>query len=273
VPETTTDHRSISVEALGVSKAFRSRTGGVHAVDDVSLSIPPHQFVSLLGPSGCGKSTLLMMLAGLLAPSSGRIRIGDVDVNGPWTDLGIVFQRDVLLDWRSVLDNVLIQAQVRGMDKQAARERAMALLETVGLAAFAKRNPYELSGGMRQRVAICRALLPDAPLLLMDEPFAALDALTREQMGIDLLGIWERDRKTVIFVTHSIQEAVFLSDRVVVMSPRPGRIAADITIDIERPRRLADREAPEFLQHSHAIRDVFIHEGVLHEQTIGAGSS
>src|SRR5262245_54396279 len=192
----------------------------------------PGEFVSVVGPSGCGKSTLLLMVAGLIRITSGTITIGDIQVTKPYTDLGIVFQEPVLLDWRKVLGNVLIQAEIRkGMDKKRLRARAQELLDLVGLNGFEDRYPFELSGGMRQRVSICRALLHDPPLLLMDEPFGALDALTRDQLNLDLQSIWLGSEKTVMFVTHSISEAVFLSDRVAVFSPRPGRVVEMLDID------------------------------------------
>jgi NitT/TauT family transport system ATP-binding protein len=248
-----------------VSKVYRTRDGGVHAVDNVSFEIGEEEFVSLLGPSGCGKSSLLMMISGLMPVSTGDITIQGVRVSRPYVDLGIVFQQDVLLDWRNVLDNVLLQADIRHMDRKAARIRAMSLLELVGLTGFEKKYPSQLSGGMRQRVSICRALLHDAPLLLMDEPFGALDALTREQMNLELLRIWNQSKKTVLFVTHSIPEAVLLSDRVIVMSPRPGRIEESITIDLPRPRGMSVRDSQAFGDYDRRIRAIFEASGVLHE--------
>jgi len=206
-----------------------------------------------------------MIVAGLYPASRGTVRVGGRDVAGPVTDLGIVFQKDVLLDWRTVLDNVMLQPEIRRLPRDAYRTRALALLEQAGLGAFADKYPAELSGGMRQRASICRALVHDAPLLLMDEPFGALDAMTRDQMNLDLLRIWEAGRKTAIFVTHSISEAVFLSDRVVVMSPRPGRVADVLPIDLPRPRTLALRETPEFARCNRALRDHFLAMGVLRE--------
>lgn len=249
----------------GVTKTYRSRRGDVQALADVSLAIGEREFVSIVGPSGCGKSTLLMLVAGLYPASRGRIVVGGDAVARPVTNLGIVFQKDVLLDWRTVIDNVMLQPEVRGLPEREHRERAAKLLDQVGLADFADKYPGELSGGMRQRVSICRALVHDSPLLLMDEPFGALDALTRDQMNLDLLRIWEAGRKTVLFITHSISEAVFLSDRVVVMSPRPGRIRDILTIDLPRPRTLAAREAPEFGRHTRALRQHFQAMGVLKE--------
>jgi NitT/TauT family transport system ATP-binding protein len=237
----------------------------VHALETVSFDVEASQFVSILGPSGCGKSTLLSLISGLLPLTAGEIAIGDTVIRGPYTDIGIVFQRDVLLDWRTVLGNVMIQAEIRRLDRRAAVTRARELLVQVGLEGFEDRYPFELSGGMRQRVAICRALLHDPPILIMDEPFAALDALTRDQMNLDLLALWEQRKKTVIFITHSIPEAVFLSDKVIVMTPRPGRIQETVTVELPRPRTLALRETPEFLGHVRRIVELFKKAGVLRE--------
>jgi NitT/TauT family transport system ATP-binding protein len=217
-----------------------------------------------VGPSGCGKSTLLMIVAGLVPPSAGDVAVGAAPVTRPLTDVGIVFQRDLLFDWRTVLGNIMLQADVRGLDKRRAREKALTLLEMVGLRGFEGHYPWQLSGGMRQRVAICRALLHDSGLLLLDEPFGALDALTRDQMNLDLQRIWLQVRRTTILVTHSISEAVFLSDRVTVMSPRPGRIVEDVTIDLPRPRTLSVRESPQFADYQRRIRTAIEAMGILH---------
>jgi NitT/TauT family transport system ATP-binding protein len=254
------------IEVAGVSKVYS--TGGkgqVVALEDVSLDIMPGEFVSVLGPSGCGKSTLLMLIAGLYRPSAGEIRIADRRVTRAQTDLGMVFQSPVLLDWRTVLGNVLLQAEARRMEPRLARERALALLASVGLSGFERSYPYALSGGMRQRVSICRALVHDPPLLLMDEPFGALDALTREQLMIDLQRMLARTRQTVVFVTHSISEAVFQSDRVVVLSPRPGRVERIWTIDLPRPRRVRLTSDPAFSGYVEAITDLFMSKGVIRE--------
>ena len=254
------------VQIENVTKVYPISGGYLHALDEVSLTIREHEFVSIVGPSGCGKSTLMLITAGLIPASTGTIVVGGKQVGAkPYTDVGIVFQRDVLLDWRTARSNILLQYEIRGLDRAAGRQRTEDLLRLVGLDGFGERYPGELSGGMRQRVAICRALVHDAPLLLMDEPFGALDALTREQMSTDLERIWERERKTVLFVTHSIPEAVFLSDRVVVMSPRPGRIERIIDIGLPRPRRLADRESPAFAAHQREIREIFQATGVLRD--------
>ena len=217
----------------------------------------------MLGPSGCGKSTLLTIVAGLIPPSAGTVSVHGRLVTRPITDVGIVFQRDLLFDWRTVLGNVMLQADIRGLDRERTREKALALLDRVDLAGFADHYPWELSGGMRQRVAICRALVHDAALLLLDEPFGALDALTRDQMNLDLQRIWSSDRRTAIFVTHSISEAIFLSDRVVVMSPRPGRIVVEIDIDLPRPRLLEVRETERFSGYVRHLRTTIEKMGVL----------
>ena len=250
----------------GVSKTFAGRHGTVEALSSVNLSIDAGEFVSIIGPSGCGKSTLMMLVAGLEPATGGTIEIGSKTINKPTSDVGIVFQQDVLLDWRSAIDNILLQCQIRGLDLGRARSRARELLAMVGIDGFASSYPHELSGGMRQRVSICRALVHDPPLLLMDEPFGALDALTRDQLQIDLLRLWSRRRMTVLFITHSISEAIFLSDRIVVMSPRPGRIEDVIRIDLPRPRRLAVRETPAFITYVHRVTDVFKSLGVLRDE-------
>ncbi len=254
------------VRVDGVSKVYRAREGRLTALDDVSFALGEGEFVSVVGPSGCGKSTLLMLIAGLTPPTSGRVVIRGCPVRGPFTDLGIVFQRDALLDWRTVQDNVLLPIDVRRLRRQAYVGRASELLGRVGLAGFERSYPWELSGGMRQRVAICRALVHDPPLLLMDEPFGALDALTRDQMVRDLQRIWLATRKTVLFITHSIAEAVFLSDRVLVMSPRPGRLAAVLEVDLPRPRTLALRDTTAFARYSARIRQQFQAFGLLVEE-------
>ncbi|MFI5147648.1 MAG: ABC transporter ATP-binding protein, partial [Vicinamibacteria bacterium] len=250
-----------------VSKVFGHRGDVVHALDRINLNVGTGEFVCLLGASGCGKSTLLRIVAGLHLASAGEARVAGRIVDRPQTDVGVVFQSPVLLDWRTALDNVLVQVELRGLDPRAYRDRALKLLEQVGLAEFADRHPHELSGGMRQRVAIARALIHDAPLLLMDEPFGALDALTREQMRLDLEALWLATRKTVLFITHSIDEAVLLADRVVVMSPRPGRIERAFEPALPRPRGLEARRSREFTDTAQAITDIFLARGVLH----GAG--
>jgi NitT/TauT family transport system ATP-binding protein len=219
--------------------------------------------VSIVGPSGCGKSTLLKIVAGLYPATSGAIAVNGLAVRGPLPDIGIVFQGAALMKWRTVLDNILLQAEVRRLDLAEYRARALELIALVGLTGFEAAYPSQLSGGMQQRVAICRALLHDPALLLMDEPFGALDAFTREQMNLELLAIWSARRKTILFVTHSIPEAVFLSDRVLVMSARPGQIIDDIRVRLPRPRSFATMELPQFAQLTNQIRQLMQIKGGL----------
>ncbi|MEP7205343.1 MAG: ABC transporter ATP-binding protein [Casimicrobiaceae bacterium] len=255
------------VELRGVTKTYQHTAGrnvaATRALESIDLDVAPGEFVAIVGPSGCGKSTLLRVIAGLQPASAGEVRVAGVRVTRPQTDVGVVFQSPVLLQWRNALDNVLVQVELRGLDPRTYRERALALLAQVGLAEFADRFPHELSGGMRQRVAIARALIHDAPLLLMDEPFGALDALTREQMRLDLESLWLATRKTVVFITHSIDEAVLLADRVLVMSPRPGKIEKTLRIDLARPRGLDARRLPAFIEAEDVITRIFLDRGVL----------
>ncbi len=253
----------------GVTKTYRRSGRSTHALDPIDLDINEGEFVSIVGPSGCGKSTLLRLITGLIPATSGEITVGGARVTGPGGNIGIVFQSPVLLDWRTVLGNLLFQIEMRGLRPAEFEAKARALLRQVGLVEFEDRLPYELSGGMQQRCAIARALIHDPVMLIMDEPFGALDALTREQMRIDLEALWMATGKTVLFITHSIDEAVLLSNRVVVMSPRPGRIERIIPIDMPRPRGLGGRKHPDFLKVSEEITDIFLARGVL---TQGAGA-
>ncbi len=217
---------------------YRSPNGEVGALEEVSFQVGAGEFLCLVGPSGCGKSTLLRVLGGLLRPTSGRVYLDGRPLNGPCRRIGFVFQKANLMPWRTVLENVTLPLEILGVKMAEARRRAGELLQLVGLEGFESAYPHSLSGGMEQRVAIARALIHDPSILLLDEPFGSLDALTRERMNLELLRIWRAKRKTVIMVTHSIQEAVFLADRVLVMSPRPGRIEASIPVPLPRPRRL-----------------------------------
>ena len=240
-----------------VTRVFNSRDGDqVTALQDVSLEIGRNEFITLVGPSGCGKSTLLRIVAGLILPTAGRASIGGQEITEPRAETGIVFQAPTLLPWASVLDNVLFPLRMMHRIDSTSSDRAMALLKLVGLKGFEGKSPRELSGGMQQRVAICRALVHDPDILLMDEPFGALDALTREEMTMELLRIWSERPKTVLFVTHSITEAVVLADRVVVMSPRPGRIQEIIDIGLPRPRSFETEASPEFHESSQRIRQL-----------------
>ena len=247
-----------------VGKTFRRGKVETRALERIDLSVEDGEFIAIVGPSGCGKSTLLRLIAGLTPSTAGSIDLQGVRVEGPQTTLGIVFQSPVLLEWRNVLANVLLQLEMRGFDPGPHRERAIALLSAVGLGEFADRYPRELSGGMRQRAAIVRALIHDPPLLLMDEPFGALDALTREQMRIDLEALWLETRKTVVFITHSIDEAVLMADRVVVMSARPGRIERILDVELARPRGLDARKAARFTELTEEITSIFLARGILH---------
>jgi NitT/TauT family transport system ATP-binding protein len=235
----------------------------VRALEAVTFSVSEGEFVAVVGPSGCGKSTLLKILAGLLPTSSGEARLRGTPIAGPRRDIGVVFQSPVLFPWRSVLDNVLLPVDVQGLGRDRYEKVAMDLLALVGLTGFEHRYPWELSGGMQQRVAITRALVHDPAMLLMDEPFGALDAMTREHMNLELQRIWLEKRKTVLFITHSIPEAVFLGDRVLVMTPRPGRILEDVRVDLPRPRHLEVMNTPEFGRHARAIRARFAVRGGL----------
>ncbi|MGA7804897.1 ABC transporter ATP-binding protein [Bradyrhizobium sp.] len=253
------------VSLRGVGKTYASPRGPVAALVDIDLDIKRQEFVSVVGPSGCGKSTLLKLVAGLESISCGRALIAGQPLDGPPDRLGVVFQRDVLLDWRSILDNVLLSIDFRRTPNKQERGRARDLLQRFGLSGFEHRYPWELSGGMRQRASICRALLADPELLLMDEPFGALDAMTRDDLNVELAQIWQDTRKTLLFITHSIVEAVFLSDRVVMMGKAPGRIVETIAIDLPRPRRLAIRDSAEFAAYVHRIRHHFAELGIVKE--------
>ena len=259
------DHDQAYLRIENLSKVYATHDGEVRALNDVSFAQRRGEFISHVGPSGCGKSTLLMIAAGLLAPSSGAVLVNGHKVDRPRTDIGIVFQNPVLLDWRTALGNVMLQAEARKMNHKEAQVRAGKLLESVGLGGFEGRFPHELSGGMRQRVSICRALIHNPDHLLMDEPFGALDALTRDQLVLDLEALVRERRMTVLFITHSIAKAVFLSDRVIVMTPRPGGIDRIIDIELPRPRTLAMRDTPEFAEYSRQILELFLARGVLRE--------
>jgi NitT/TauT family transport system ATP-binding protein len=253
------------IDLRAVTKVYQTGDGPVQSLQPLSFSIGAGEFVSVVGPSGCGKSTLLKLVAGLLSPTSGQLELAGVTISGPQRDVGIVFQNAVLLAWRSVMDNILLQAEMRKMPMQPARERAQKLIDVAGLSGFERKYPWQLSGGMQQRVSICRALLHDPSVLLMDEPFGALDAMTRERMNVELQRIWLESQKTVLLITHSISEAVFLSDRVLVMSPRPGAITASYDIDLPRspqsPRTLDVMSSPQFVDYTRRIREHFLSQG------------
>ncbi len=243
-----------AIDLVDVQMAYEGGQGPVLALDRVDLSAATGEFVAVVGPSGCGKSTLLKLVSGLLSPTTGVVRVNGVGVKGVSADIGIVFQSALLMPWRSVLDNILLQVEVRGLRKADYMAAAHELISLVGLKDFVHRRPHELSGGMQQRVGLCRALIHDPQILLMDEPFGALDAMTREMMNAELQRIWMERRKSVLLITHSIAEAVYLADRVLVMGPRPGRIIGDVVVDLPRPRRLEMAESPAFGACAAAVR-------------------
>ncbi len=239
-----------------VVKLYRAGIKPVHAVDHVSFDIEEGSFVSIVGPSGCGKSTLLKIIAGLLPWTSGTVRVNGREVQGPLENVGMVFQSPVLLKWKTVLGNIMLPVDFAKLDRGSHLERARSLIELVGIQGFEEMYPYELSGGMQQRVSLCRALVTDPQILLMDEPFGALDALTRDELDLELLRIWEEKRKTVLFVTHNIQEAVFLSDLVIVMSARPGRVLERLKIELQRPRTMEMMGSRRFGEYAVQIRSM-----------------
>ncbi|ODU62625.1 MAG: ABC transporter ATP-binding protein [Lautropia sp. SCN 66-9] len=245
--------RPIAVRVAGVDKTYRTKRGEVTALSALSLTVADGEFVTVVGPSGCGKSTILKIIAGLMPPSQGSVEVFGEPVTEPRSDAGMVFQSPRLLKWRNVLDNVLLPIEILGLQRAKYTETALALLKLAGVDDFAKMRPGELSGGMQQRVAICRALVHDPRLLLMDEPFGALDALSRDIMNVELMKIWEERRKTTVLITHSIQEAIFLADRVLVMGGRPGTIVAEVPVDLPRPRHPSVRSTAAFQRLSTRI--------------------
>ena len=254
-------HPLISV--ADVAKTYRTRDGDVESLRPLSFDIGEGEFLAIVGPSGCGKSTLLKMIGGLLPASRGRIAVNGREVRGPPDDVGFVFQSPVLLAWRTVLENVMLQIEMRHLPRDQYLPQARALLSMVGLQDFERKLPWQLSGGMQQRASICRALVHDPAVLLMDEPFGALDAMTRERMNLELQRIWWQTRKTVVFITHSIPEAVFLADRVLVMTERPGSIAGIYDGPLPRPRSLEVMGDPTFVALTQRIRGHFFSQGTL----------
>ncbi len=246
-----------AIQVSSVSKIYQTETGtaALEALRDVSVDIRPGQFVSFVGPSGCGKSTLLKLIGGLLEPSAGRITVGGSVVAGPRRNVGVMFQTPVLFPWRTVLENVLLPIEVFGLARDAATGKARDILRLVGLDGREGAYPRELSGGMQQRAALSRVLISDPPIILMDEPFGALDEFTRERMNLELLRIWQERGQTIIFVTHSIAEAVFLSDRVVVMQTAPGRVISVIDVPLARPRSIDMMKSPEFAGTIFEVRE------------------
>ena len=241
--------------AIGVSAVSKVFPSGLEALRGVSVDIHPGEFVSCVGPSGCGKSTLLKLIGGLLEPSTGEISVGGRKVSGPRRDVGVMFQTSVLFPWRTVLENVLLPIEVFGLERAAAIDKARGILRLVGLDGREGAYPRELSGGMQQRAALSRVLITDPPIILMDEPFGALDEFTRERMNLELLRIWSERGQSIIFVTHSINEAVFLSDRIVVMDTLPGRVLAVVEVPLARPRSIEVMKSPEFARTAFEVRE------------------
>jgi len=250
----STVHDAPILVAEKVQMTFASADSRLEALAEASLAVMPNEFVCLIGPSGCGKSTLLRILGGLVRPTSGRVLFEGRPLTHPLRRIGFLFQRATLMPWRTALGNVMLPLEIEGMPRAQAEARAREFLRLVGLEEFAEALPRDLSGGMSHRVALARALVYDPDVLLLDEPFAALDALTREQWNWELLRIWQVRKKTVVMVTHNIQEAIFLSDHVLVMSPRPGRIEHKVPIEIPRPRSLDDLYSPQFLELTRLLR-------------------
>jgi NitT/TauT family transport system ATP-binding protein len=254
---------SLTVTITELSKKYTSAEGSICALQQISCSVSEGEFVAIVGPSGCGKSTLLKILAGLLDPTQGEACLRGTPITGPRHDIGVVFQSPVLLPWRTVLENVLLPIDVQRKPRDRYVKAARELLSLVGLEGFENRYPWELSGGMQQRVAITRALIHDPAMLLMDEPFGALDAMTREQLNLELQRIWLERKNTIVFITHSIPEAVFLADRVIVMAPRPGRIIDTLKVSLPRPRGLEAMNSPEFFANVDSIRGQFSAKAVV----------
>ncbi len=246
------------ISVSGLNKSYATRDGeAIFALSEVNLEITRGEFLTVVGPSGCGKTTLLKILAGILQKSSGSVLVNGNPIEGPSRQLGVVFQEPLLLPWRNILENIMVPIEIQGRDRETSMVNARQLLQLVGLSGFEQKYPRELSGGMQQRVGIARALIHDPDFLLMDEPFGALDAMTREQMNLELLDIWAAKKKTVLLVTHSIAEAVFLADRIVVMSPRPGRISEIIDVDLPRPRHLNMINSDDFGKYVKRVRAYF----------------
>jgi NitT/TauT family transport system ATP-binding protein len=251
------------IEMRGVEKVYGKGKSAVHAFGPVDLAIEIGEFISFLGPSGCGKSTLMLMIAGLLDLSAGQIFVNGVPVLGPQTNIGIMFQDNTLVPWRTVRRNIALQLEMRGLSLATYGAQLESLLKSVHLEDFADRYPYELSGGMQQRAAFCQAMVHDPKIVLLDEPLGKLDAMTREHIRTDLQSLWMQKRPTVVFVTHSIEEAVQLSSKVAVITPRPGRIETVIPIDLPFPRDLEIKNSPEFLRYVRSIQEIFHGYGVL----------
>lgn len=259
----TGDDPSAIIQLRDLTVIYDLGASAVTAVDTLNLDIRDGEFFAILGPSGCGKSTLLKVLSGLLKPTSGSASVGGRPVAGPQSEVGLLFQAPTLLPWMTIHENVSLPGKILKIDPQTISKRADEALALVGLDRFADSYPSQLSGGMAQRAGIARGLVQDARVMLMDEPFGALDAMTRERMNMDLLDIWSKSRKTVVFITHSIGEAILLADRVALMCPRPGRVVEVVDIDLPRPRRIEMMSTPEFGKYTRHFRDYFRKLGEL----------
>jgi len=268
------DGKDAFISLKGVRKLYRSRRGEILALESVSFDVGKSEFAVIVGPSGCGKSTLLKIVAGLLPYEAGEITIDGMPLTGPVRDIGLVFQRPALFRWKTVLGNVLAPIELMGLNKREYLARARELIVLARLQGFENRYPGELSGGMQQRVAICRALIHNPKLILMDEPFGALDAMTRDKMNLEILRIWREEKKTVLFVTHSIHEAVFLADKIVVLSDRPSVVREIIPVKLPRPRTVELRATPEYGRYVvhlyELLQGEFIEEGVERTPPLGA---
>ncbi|MGE0745543.1 MAG: ABC transporter ATP-binding protein [Rhodospirillales bacterium] len=260
------------VDIRNLDMIFGTKSGRVIALENISMDIRRGEFFVIVGPSGCGKSTLMLLVAGILSQTSGTLLVGGKSLHGPYTEAGIAFQHHNLLEWRTVLNNVLLPLEIRGEKGPASLARAHELIEMVGLKGFENHYPHQLSGGMCQRAALCRALVCGLPLLLMDEPFGALDALTREEHQLMLQDLWLHDRRTVLLITHDVREAVLLADRVAVMSARPGRLRKIVTIDLPRPRDQEISETVEFNRYVHEIRAELFDAGHARPRRGGAAA-
>lgn len=243
------------LDVRNLSVIFEDDNGILHALEDLNFQIEPEQFICVVGPSGSGKSTLIRILGGLLRPTTGKVFLNNLLLTEPRKGVGIVFQKANLMPWRSVLENITLPLEISGVNGDRARDQARVLTALVGLSGFENWLPGDLSGGMQQRVAIARSLIHDPGLLLLDEPFGALDALTREKMGTELLRIWRARKKTVLMITHDIGEAVFLADRVLALSPQPGKLRLNLDIKLQRPRKDEDRYSPEFVGYTQQLRE------------------
>ncbi|MEK7210616.1 MAG: ABC transporter ATP-binding protein [Candidatus Binatota bacterium] len=258
------------IDVQDVLKIFKSAAKTVYALEQISFEVDEGDFVSLVGPSGCGKSTLLKIVSGLLPATAGKVAVGGRPVDGPLGNVGMVFQSPVLLKWKNVIGNIMLPVEFGRLDRASHLEKAHGLIRLVGLEGFEEMYPHQLSGGMQQRVSLCRALVTDPQILLMDEPFGALDAMTRDELDLELLKIWDGKRKTALFVTHNIQEAVFLSDTVIVMSPRPGRVIRKLGIDLPRPRTMEMMSSGKFCEYTLQIRAMLASSSLSPRAAVGS---